>query len=115
MQITYLTHSNRRPLTNSRSSSKIQIEDPPIKQDCNNKRPSIICFTYSFVLISVCNCNVDGSIGTSCDANGICSCKVNYMNDKCDECNFGFLSLPMCDTGKPGGVAGGWALCHEKE
>ena len=38
----YRTRSNIRPLSNNRTSSKIQIEDPLIKQDCNNKRPSLI-------------------------------------------------------------------------
>ena len=27
--------------------------------------------------------NVDGSIGTTCDANGMCSCKAGYFSNKC--------------------------------
>ena len=42
----YHTHSNSSPLSNNGPSSKIQIEDPPIKQDCNNKRPSHRAFLY---------------------------------------------------------------------
>ena len=52
------------------------------------------------LIISECNCNVEGSNGTTCDNNGICNCKANIMNDKCDECNVGFFPFPACYTGK---------------
>ena len=43
-----------------------------------------------------CDCNEHGSNGTSCDDNGICSCKANFMGNKCDTCKTGFYSFPTC-------------------
>ena len=48
------------------------------------------------VLISACDCNIYGSNVTTCDNNGICSCKANIMNDKCDACDSGFHNFPIC-------------------
>ena len=43
-------------------------------------------FTYSIILISECNCNLDQSISTRCDANGICKvCKAGFSGNKCEE------------------------------
>ena len=42
-------------------------------------------FTYSIILISECNCNLDQSMGTTCDANGICICKPGFTGNKCEE------------------------------
>ena len=52
------------------------------------------------LIISECNCNEEGSNGITCDNNGICNCKANIMNDKCDECNVGLFPFPACYTGK---------------
>ena len=48
-------------------------------------------------IISGCNCYGNGSNGIACDANGVCSCKANFMNDKCDACNVGFFNFPTCE------------------
>ena len=52
-----------------------------------------IMFCFQF---SACNCNVEGSNGITCDDNGICSCKANIINDKCDACASGFFDFPAC-------------------
>ena len=35
-------------------------------------------------------------MGSSCDANGICSCKENFKGDQCKECKPGFFQHPNC-------------------
>ena len=52
------------------------------------------------MIFKECDCNEDGSNGNTCDDNGLCSCKANFMNDKCDTCNVGFFNYPTCE-GKP--------------
>ena len=32
-----------------------------------------------------------------CDGNGVCSCKPNFINVKCDQCNIGFFNFPLCE------------------
>ena len=51
---------------------------------------------FTTLIISACNCNGDGSNDIACDNNGVCSCKANYMNDKCDACKPGFFDFPAC-------------------
>ena len=41
------------------------------------------------VVFLACNCNAEGSNGNTCDKNGLCSCKANFMSDKCDVRYFG--------------------------
>ena len=48
-------------------------------------------------LISACNCNTQGSNSNNCDANGVCSCKTNIINAKCDTCQSGFFNFPVCE------------------
>ena len=50
-----------------------------------------------FSNIKACNCNADGSSGIMCNGNGVCSCKPNFMNLKCDQCNIGFFNFPLCE------------------
>ena len=50
-----------------------------------------------YFVFSVCNCNAEGSNGEACDDNGVCSCKANFKNDKCDACNAGFFNFPTCE------------------
>ena len=52
---------------------------------------------YFIFQISACNCNGDGSNGITCDDSGVCSCKANIINDKCDECAPGYSSFPTCE------------------
>ena len=47
--------------------------------------------------ISACNCNGDGSNGIACNDNGVCSCKANVINDKCDACAAGYFNFPTCE------------------
>ena len=61
----------------------------------------VICNYYCSCLLSqfsACNCNKDGSTGSSCDDNGVCSCKPNFINDKCDECADGYFHFPRCES-----------------
>ena len=44
-----------------------------------------------------CYCNGNGSYGISCDVNGVCSCKANIINSKCDICQDGFYNFPNCE------------------
>ena len=43
-----------------------------------------------------CNCNLAGSYGNTCDANGKCSCKANIVGNKCNTCSVGFYNFPTC-------------------
>ena len=52
---------------------------------------------FCYFIFKACNCYVNGSNGIACDDNGVCSCKANFMNDKCDACNDGFFNFPTCE------------------
>ena len=52
-----------------------------------------LCLLFQF---SACNCNAEGSNGITCDDNGVCTCKANIINDKCDACAPGFFNFPTC-------------------
>ena len=43
-----------------------------------------------------CQCDPDGSMESSCDDNGICSCKENFEGDQCKDCKPGFFQHPNC-------------------
>ena len=50
-------------------------------------------------MILDCNCDSHGSIDNSCNATtGVCSCKANFANDKCDACAAGFTNYPVCEV-----------------
>ena len=49
---------------------------------------------------SACNCNTEGSNSTTCDDYGVCSCKANVINDKCDACADGYFNFPSTCEGK---------------
>ena len=51
---------------------------------------------FCYFNFTACNCNGDGANGVTCDNNGTCSCKANFMNDKCEVCNTGFYNFPTC-------------------
>ena len=51
-----------------------------------------------------CDCYINGSIDADgsicinskpcpCDTNGICTCQLGYMGDKCDKCQAGYFDL----------------------
>ena len=46
--------------------------------------------------IPACACNTQGSYGTSCNADGICSCKANIIGSKCDSCAAGYFNFSTC-------------------
>lgn len=45
----------------------------------------------------VCDCNSQGSIGVSCDNDGKCKCKPNFMGTRCDQCKEGLYNFPICE------------------
>ena len=47
-----------------------------------------------------CSCNAMGSISTSCDEIGICTCKENIIGEKCDTCKLGLFPFPGCNNSK---------------
>ena len=47
-----------------------------------------------------CDCNVQGSNTTSCDSEGIWTCKTNTTGDKCNKCMPGLFPFPACNNGK---------------
>ena len=65
-----------------------------VRKECNFH--NIGC-NFCYFILTACNCNGDGSNGILCDDNGICNCKANFMNDKCDTCNAGFFNFTACE------------------
>ena len=53
-----------------------------------------LCLLFQF---SDCNCTTEGSNGITCDDTGVCNCKANIVNDKCDECATGYFNFPSCE------------------
>ena len=53
-----------------------------------------------YLTFKACNCNADGSTDITCDGNGICNCKPNFKNDKCDACGPGFFNFSTCEGKK---------------
>lgn len=47
--------------------------------------------------ISACECSSQGSIGISCDNEGKCKCKPNFMGITCDKCKEGLYNFPICE------------------
>ena len=43
---------------------------------------------------------MEGSSDITCDDNGVCNCKSNIINTKCDTCAAGSFGFPMCDKRK---------------
>ena len=43
---------------------------------------------------------MEGSNDITCDDNGVCNCKSNIINTKCDTCAAGSFGFPMCDKRK---------------
>ena len=47
---------------------------------------------------SACECNEDGSHDITCDDDtGVCNCKDNVTNEKCDQCTSSFFGFPACE------------------
>ena len=52
-----------------------------------------IYFLHQF---SACNCNAQGSSGSTCSDSGVCTCNANICGDKCDSCCTGHFGFPTC-------------------
>ena len=46
--------------------------------------------------LPACQCDIDGSIGITCDDDGKCKCKPNVIGAKCNECEDGYYDHPHC-------------------
>ena len=51
---------------------------------------------YEKVSFLACNCIGPGTINSSCDSNGICFCKTNFIGSKCTKCKPGYYGFPDC-------------------
>ena len=54
----------------------------------------IIFKNYKNIL--ACDCDSQGSTGTSCALGGVCDCKANIMGNKCTNCKPGYYGFPEC-------------------
>ena len=50
-------------------------------------------FVHPFI---ACGCGSSGASSTSCTSSGVCTCKSNFVGDKCTSCNAGFYDYPNC-------------------
>ena len=48
------------------------------------------------ILISACECDIDGSTGISCSDSGQCACKENIEGVPCDRCTVNHYDFPNC-------------------
>ena len=51
---------------------------------------------YFFQTFVDCGCSSFGASSTSCNSNGVCTCKTNFEGDKCTSCKAGFYEYPYC-------------------
>ena len=47
-------------------------------------------------IISACGCHYAGATSTTCNDNGVCSCKANIIDAKCTVCKSGYYGFPDC-------------------
>ena len=57
----------------------------------------VFCNIYILFNFVDCECNLAGSYGNTCDANGKCNCKANIVGNKCDTCSVGYWNFPACE------------------
>lgn len=46
---------------------------------------------------SACNCDSQGTIGLTCNEDGVCNCEHNFDGEKCNKCKDGFYNFPVCE------------------
>ena len=51
------------------------------------------CFFQTFI---ACGCSSSGASLASCNSSGVCTCKSNFVGDKCTSCKAGFYDYPNC-------------------
>ena len=66
-------------------------------QEMSNHKKEFIITYKTLQFLAKCNCTEEGSHDITCDDHGVCNCKVNFINDKCDECAPGFYNFPTCE------------------
>ena len=47
-------------------------------------------------ICSDCECNEEGSMDSTCNGDGQCTCKANIQGEKCDNCTDGYFDFPNC-------------------
>ena len=52
-------------------------------------------YRFSHIFIA-CGCSGFGASSASCTSSGVCSCKSNFVGDKCTSCKAGFYDYPNC-------------------
>lgn len=52
---------------------------------------------FYWIIVSACNCDLAGSIGSTCDDSGLCHCKPNFDGAKCDKCKEQYYNYPACE------------------
>ena len=45
---------------------------------------------------SDCECNEEGSMDSTCNGDGQCTCKANIQGEICDNCTDGYFDFPNC-------------------
>ena len=71
-----------RPIVNRTGPKIILWNTPGISQFSNDFK---MTHNPKFIF-SECACSVQGSVNSSCDANGQCTCKDTFTGDKCEDC-----------------------------
>jgi len=87
--------------------------------ECSGDSPNG-CFENEYCINSVgsyscepCNCNLDGSISSACDENGLCSCKATFIGEKCEtEKHLKIFVTESGYSGNLGGVEGADMKCN---
>ena len=51
-------------------------------------------FNITILIDLECECNEEGSVDDTCDADGKCTCKEHIAGDKCDEAEPGYYEFP---------------------
>ena len=51
------------------------------------------CFFQTFI---ACGGSGSGASLASCTSSGVCTCKTNFVGDKCASCKAGFYGYPNC-------------------
>uniref|UniRef100_A0A669FBY6 Laminin, beta 4 n=1 Tax=Oreochromis niloticus TaxID=8128 RepID=A0A669FBY6_ORENI len=98
------------------SSSLVLVGLRSSRTETKSKRQVFYMFISVLYLLSVCRCNVIGSIGPSCSKlGGFCQCKANVIGRCCDACapvtfGFGPEGCKRCDCDPHGSVS---ELCDQ--
>ena len=90
----------RSKMCSEKNETETQSLPCPNLPSCESKWLNLTIYQsegmYLSLTFSACQCDPDGSVESSCDANGACNCKENFVGDQCKECKSGFFEHPNC-------------------